>query len=125
MLLKSVLLCLALLIITPLVYTQSKSLVLKTNNHCTPSDEMQQSLAAEFNEIPFVIAQGNVESSVGPNIYTGLMITYVNPKTASFTMVIHFEEKNVSCVVMTGEGFQPAPTAEPIKALESNDKYNI
>lgn len=125
MLLKSALLFLALLIITPMVYTQSTKFVLKTNNHCVPSDEMQRSLATEFNEMPFVIAQGNVESSGGSDIYTGLMITYVNPKTASFTTVIHFEEKNVSCVVMTGEGFQPAPTEDPIKLPKAKDKYNI
>lgn len=125
MLLKAFLLCLALLLIPPLVYTQSKEFVLKTNNHCIPSDELQQSLATTFNEIPFAIGQGDVESATGPEVYTGIMIMFVNPKTTTFTIVMHFEEKNISCVMTAGKGFQPAPTTVPIKSLESKDKYNI
>ena len=62
---------------------------------------------ASFDEKPFSKKDAVVSASDG-NALKGVLVIYVNPETKSNTVVMHFPEDGVSCVLAIGENFAPA-----------------
>jgi hypothetical protein len=80
-----------------------------TTNECLPTNEVMFEIENRFKEQPFVIGTGIVRSAYDLEYREGLMIMYVNLDNSTYTMIIHFPADDMSCILISGEQFQPAP----------------
>lgn len=111
MLIKSILASLALLTssVSALAQqTEPEALYFNSANQCLPREQLKEILEERYDQEPFVIGLGAVKSATNFQVYQGLMLMYANPKTKSYTIIIYFEEDDVSCVLISGDQFQPA-----------------
>jgi len=71
--------------------------------NCIPNESFFK-LLEDYGEEPF--SQGDGSWSIpGNRDINGLILTYVNPKTFTFTIAIDFD--TVKCVVISGRTFSP------------------
>tara|TARA_B110000977_G_C10975368_1_gene453993 strand:- start:672 stop:1037 length:366 start_codon:yes stop_codon:yes gene_type:complete len=107
MLIKSLLVGLVLLVSTAATAQESKIQYLTTSNECLPKDQMRKELEGQYQETPILMGTGQVTASKNAEPYEGLMLLYTNIKTSTFTVIIYFEEDDVSCILITGDEMQP------------------
>ena len=79
-----------------------------TTNECLPTNEVMFEIENRFKEQPFVIGTGVVRSAYDLEYREGLMVMYVNLDSSTYTVIINFAADNMSCILITGEQFQPA-----------------
>jgi hypothetical protein len=104
----SLLVGLVLLVSTAAIAQESKIQYLTTSNECLPKDLMRKELEGRYQETPILMGTGQVRASKNDEPYEGLMLLYTNIKTLTFTVIIYFEEDDVSCILLTGADMQPA-----------------
>lgn len=59
-----------------------------------------------YGEKPFASSTAVIQD-VNGNIYEGVLVIYVNPKTFGTTVVIEFPQDEMSCILALGEDFGP------------------
>ena len=80
-----------------------------TINECLSTGEAMFVIESRFKEQPFVIGTGIVKSAYDLEYREGLMVMYVNLDSSTYTVIINFATDDMSCILITGEQFQPAP----------------
>lgn len=74
------------------------------------SIRITKSWIREQGEVPFSVNTGAVYVAQINEFVMGKFVVYVNPETYSMTATIDFEEDDMSCIVVIGDGFRPAYT---------------
>lgn len=113
---KIILVLLALLVPTtarvepqPQPQPESRVLYFDLSTQCASMQQLQNLLEEDYGELPVAIGMGIVRSSTTLQTHEGMMLVYVNPKKFTYTVVIHFTQDKVGCVLISGSQFQPAP----------------
>lgn len=74
---------------------------------CLDSSVAAQSLSKDHGEIPFAQGPGLIWNNMIEDYIEVLIKIYLNPSTFSFTIAYEVPFENITCVVTTGNDFQP------------------
>lgn len=85
--------------------TEPKNLY--TVSECVNIDIASELLEKEYGEKPFALGTAFVEIPEYGEA-EGVLVITVNPKTRTYTINIIFEEDNMVCIILSGDGFEPA-----------------
>jgi len=91
--------------------------VIKVKVPCNEWKYVAHNLVKEFGEVPVTSAKAAVETDKVP--LAGRIITFINPESRSFTVVMKMGEgpDSMACVVVAGDKFGPAIDAEELDLM--------
>ena len=91
----------------PLQAQEQEMLVFPMGIPCTPpSLELYENFEDNMGELPML--RGNIiVGSLNGTEYDATMELFVNPQTATFSIVIYFEDDEMACILTVGEGLTP------------------
>jgi hypothetical protein len=90
---------------SPVIAQENTMMNMQMIAGCQPTQQME-SLAEQFDEIPFVGGPGVFRRWDG-EFADGVLKIYANPATLTFTVVVEFPSDGISCIVLMGDDLQP------------------
>lgn len=87
---------------------QEEILTMPISAICTPTKSVDKELKTQYNEIPFAQGVGSVYNSKLQDFVATRTRIFLDPKTFSFSIVVDIPEDDISCIVITGDSFQPS-----------------
>jgi hypothetical protein len=75
---------------------------------CIPTKNVDKELKSQYNEIPLAEGVGTVYNSVLQDYIVTRTRIFLDPNSFSFSIVVDVPKDGMSCVVITGEEFQPS-----------------
>lgn len=86
---------------------------LPMSSECLPWKVVNNILIREFDELPFVIAEGGLDVQLPGEIQKveHKLVIYLNSNDRTYTVVAFFPEDGMACVLSSGINFRPF--AEP------------
>jgi hypothetical protein len=86
----------------------AETLYMPITSTCIPTKSVDKELKSQYNEIPFAEGVGTVYNSNLQDYIVNRTRIFLDPKTFSFSIVIDMPKDGISCVVITGDQFQPS-----------------
>jgi hypothetical protein len=77
---------------------------------CAKFGDVESFVQKQHGEKPFTESKIILRAAKNGRLYEGNLVTYVNPDTKSFSLVVQFEEDGYSCIIGAGSDFGPAFT---------------
>lgn len=76
-------------------------------SECAVAGVPEAYVQSEFKERPFTQSSIVLQSAKNGRLYQGKLVTFVNPQTRTYTLIVQFED-GYSCILGTGGDFEPA-----------------
>jgi len=74
---------------------------------CNQWDMITHNLVNDYQEFPVADGTSALTMQDG-TVFGGTLVFFVNKDTSTYTVVVHFEDVNLGCVIGAGENFAPA-----------------
>ena len=73
---------------------------------CNQWDSIAQTLVEQYQEVP--VAEGTSALTMQDDkVFGGDLVVFINKDTGSYSVVVHFEDVGLGCIVGAGENFAP------------------
>jgi hypothetical protein len=103
-------LVLGLTLAVSLTQAKEDQFALSTDIECKKIGFIESYVQETYGEIPFIESKIFLQASKNGRLYEGNLVTYTNPKTRTYTLVVQFAADRMSCVLGIGTDLAPART---------------
>lgn len=91
----------------PLQAQEPEMLVFPMGIPCTPpAPELHDNFEDNMGELPMLRGEA-VVTSIDGTAFDVTLEMFVNPQTASFSIVIYFDDDKMACILTVGDGLTP------------------